>query len=88
MFFNKIYLYDVRAQKKALKECPISLEKDFTLTSFASPNDINLVVGNNCGTLALLDKRKDLRVAHKFKPSMASITHVLCESGSDSIATS
>ena len=71
-----MYVYDVRAQKKAISENDISLEAEHMLTSISTDGTDAFTVSNNIGSIALLDKRRNFKVAKKFNDHLSSISQV------------
>ncbi len=59
-----------------MSENEVNLEADYMLTSIATDGQDNFAIGNNIGSVALLDKRRDFKIAKKFVDHLSSITSV------------
>lgn len=79
--FNKILLYDTRAQKKAISEHSIPMEEEALLTAICQADPDLLAVGNSHGSIGLLDSRKGLQLTRTLTDHMSGITHLYSSSG-------
>lgn len=74
--FNRALVYDIRAQRKAVRDCQIKLEEDGLLTCFGVLEDERVVIGNNHGSIGVFDDRSDFRLTKKYNEHMGAVTGI------------
>lgn len=72
--YNRILVYDIRVQKKAVGDYPVPLDEEGMCTSLCLVSPTVLAVGNSFGSIGIFDVAQGLKMTRRVNDHMAGVT--------------